>query len=95
MRTRQGAMGLLIVGSAMVAATASWTQEPKAPTDAQMIASAMTAAPAKVGKDATVVAMEANGTMRTLRKGANGFTCMADNPATPGPDPMCVDANAM
>lgn len=95
MHTRQGAMGLLIVGSAMVAATASWTQEPKAPTDAQMIASAMTAAPTKVGKDATVVAMEANGTMRTLRKGANGFTCMADNPATPGPDPMCMDMNAM
>lgn len=95
MRTTQGAMRLLIVGSAMVATTA-WTQEPKAPlTDAQMIASAMSAAPAKVGKDATVVAMEANGTMRTLRKGANGFTCMADNPATPGPDPMCMDANAM
>src|SRR4029077_18827637 len=31
----------------------------KAPTDAQLIASAMRAAPAKVGKDATIVAMEA------------------------------------
>jgi hypothetical protein len=39
--------------------------------------------------------MEAGGTMRTLRKGTNGFTCMPDNPATPGPDPMCMDANAM
>ena len=66
----------------------------KAPTDAQLIASAMKAAPAKVGKDATIVAMEASG-MRTLRKGTNGFTCMPDNPATPGPDPMCMDANAM
>ena len=33
--------------------------------------------------------------MRVLRQGTNGFTCMADNPASPGPDPMCGDANAM
>ena len=33
--------------------------------------------------------------MRTVRKGTNNFTCMADNPATPGPDPMCGDENAM
>jgi len=68
----------------------------KAPmTDEQIIASAMSAAPAKVAKGVTVVAMGADGKMRTVRKGTNGFTCMADNPATPGPDPMCMDANAM
>jgi hypothetical protein len=39
--------------------------------------------------------MEADGKMRTLRKGTNGFTCMPDNPATPGPDPMCMDKNSM
>lgn len=66
-----------------------------APSDAEMIKSAMSAAPASVGKNATIVAMEADGKMRTLRKGTNGFTCMPDNPATPGPDPMCMDANAM
>jgi hypothetical protein len=66
-----------------------------APTDAAMIKSAMSAAPAAVGKKATIVVMEADGKMRTLRKGTNGFTCMPDNPATPGPDPMCMDANAM
>ena len=32
--------------------------------------------------------------MKTLRKGSNGWTCMPDAPATPGPDPMCFDANA-
>jgi hypothetical protein len=76
--------------------TATPAAEPaaKKPTDAQLIKSAMTAAPAAVGKDATIVNME-DGTMRTLRKGTNGFTCMPDNPATPGPDPMCMDANAM
>ena len=67
----------------------------KAPTDKQLIASAMTAAPAKVSKGATIVAMEADGKMRTIRQGTNDFTCMPDNPATPGPDPMCMDKNAM
>lgn len=71
------------------------TEPKKPPSDKEMIASAMTAAPAKVAKHATIVAMEADGKMRTLRQGTNGFTCMPDNPATPGPDPMCMDKNAM
>jgi hypothetical protein len=69
--------------------------KPAAPSDEALIASAMKAAPEAVGKGATVVAMDAAGAMRTLRKGDNGFTCMPDNPTTPGPDPMCMDANAM
>jgi hypothetical protein len=67
----------------------------RANDDAKLITSAMSAAPAKVGRNATIVVMEPGGKMRTLRKGTNGFTCMPDNPATPGPDPMCMDANAM
>ena len=51
----------------------------------------LSAAPAAVGKAASVVAMKPDGTMRTLRKGTNAFTCMPDNPETPGPDPMCWD----
>jgi len=39
--------------------------------------------------------MEESGEMRTLREGTNGFWCMPDSPATPGPDPMCGDANSM
>lgn len=69
--------------------------EKKAPTDQQLIASAMSAAPAKVAKDATIITMEADGKMRTLREGKNNFTCMPDNPATPGPDSMCMDQNAL
>ena len=65
------------------------------PSDADLIKSATSAAPAAVGRNATVVAMGADGKMRTVRKGTNGFTCMPDNPSTPGPDPMCMDANAM
>lgn len=59
------------------------------------IASAMSAAPAAVGRNATIVAMAEDGTMKTLREGSNGWTCMPDSPATPGPDPMCMDANAL
>jgi hypothetical protein len=65
------------------------------PTDAELIASAESAAPASVAKHATVITMDADGKMRTLRKGTNGFTCMPDNPETPGPDPMCMDPPAM
>jgi len=64
-------------------------------TDQSLIASAMSAAPAAIARHATVIDVGANGAMRVLRKGSNGFTCMADNPTTPGPDPMCMDPNAM
>lgn len=64
-------------------------------SDANLIRSAESAAPAAVGKDATIIAINDDGSTRTVRKGTNGFTCMADSPATPGPDPMCADANAM
>lgn len=66
-----------------------------AAADKKMIASAMRAAPKKVSAAATIIAMNTDGTMRTLREGTNGFTCMPDNPATPGPDPMCMDKAAM
>jgi hypothetical protein len=55
----------------------------------------MRAAPKKVSGSATIVSMDSTGEMRTLRKGTNGFTCMPDNPASPGPDPMCLDKAAM
>ena len=59
------------------------------------VTSAMAAAPRAVGEKATIVMAEADGSMKTLREGTNGWTCMPDSPATPGPDPMCMDANAM
>ena len=65
------------------------------PSDAQLITSAMQAAPAKVSAGAAIVAPQADGTLRTVREGSNGFTCMADNPTTPGPDPMCMDKSAL
>jgi hypothetical protein len=64
-------------------------------TDEQIIKSAMSAAPETIGKDATIIDVGSDGKVRVVRKGTNQFTCMADNPNTPGPDPMCADRNAM
>jgi hypothetical protein len=64
-------------------------------SDEGLIKSAMSAAPPAISKDATIIDLSAGGKIRTIRKGAGNFTCMADNPETPGPDPMCADQNAM
>jgi hypothetical protein len=76
-------------------ATAAQAEGASPPADARLVASAMSAAPAAVARNAAVVAMDQSGGMRTIRSGSNGFTCMPDNPATPGPDPMCMDPGAM
>jgi len=95
MRTPGPKYPLTIVAAILVAIGSAQAADAKTPGDAQLIASAMHAAPARVAKGATIVAMGADGKMRTLRQGSNGFTCMPDNPTTPGPDPMCMDKNAM
>ncbi len=94
MRGRTLAIALVIALTGIVSLVSA-ADKPAAPTDAQLIASAMSAAPASVAKGATIIKTKADGTMVTLRQGTNGFTCMPDNPATPGPDPMCGDKNAM
>ena len=83
---------LLVLGAAQATDSKSGS---KPMSDSQMIASAMRAAPADVGRHATIMAMDAQGKMRTLRQGTNGFTCIPDAPATPGNDPMCADKAAM
>ena len=65
-----------------------------APATNDPIASAESAAPSAVAHDAAVVTLDAKGTMTTVRKGTNGWTCMPDAPDTPGPDPMCFDEAA-
>ena len=59
-------------------------------SDAEYTKQALSAAPPAIAKDATVVRMEEGGSMRTLRPGTNGFTCMIV-----GTDRMCNDANSM
>jgi hypothetical protein len=60
-------------------------------TDAAKIKSALAAAPAAISKDATVMDMPS---MKVLKKGTNGWTCIPDGPS-PGVDPMCLDKNGM
>ena len=90
------AMALVATAPAAALAADNNRMAPKpAPTEAQMITSALSAAPAGVARHAAVVTMDAKGEMHTLRPGTNGFTCMPDNPGTPGPDPMCMDKASM
>ena len=89
----------ILSASALLALT-SWNSDLEgvaaaAPAGGDPVRSAMSAAPASVARHAAIVTLQADGTMKTLRKGTNGWTCMPDSPATPGPDPMCMDANAM
>ena len=57
------------------------------------IANAMSAAPAAIGQGATIMDFGADMKLVQLRAGTNGWTCLPDNPASPGNDPMCVDQN--
>lgn len=84
---------LVLTGS--LAALAFAAAPATADGDADMIKSAEMAAPAAVSSGASVYAMGADGKMKTLREGTNGWWCMPDDPATPGTDPMCGDANSM
>ena len=86
---------LIVVAMPAAGADASKPHGTAKMSDSQMIKSAMQAAPARVAAGATIVAAGKDGKMRTLREGKNGFTCMPDNPATPGPDPMCMDKAAL
>jgi hypothetical protein len=104
MRIGKMVLGLASASALVLAAGCSrpattTAPEPSTPPaltgDAALIQSAMSAAPAAVAQDATIMEMNADGTMRQVRGGHNGFTCIPDSPATPGPDPMCADANAM
>jgi hypothetical protein len=74
--------------------TAANAQSHKPKTEAEYIANAMSAAPPAISHDATIMAMDGD-KMRTLRPGKNEFTCIPDDPGSPGNDPMCLDKNAM
>lgn len=78
-----------------IAAACAFAAAPAAADDAEMIRSAESAAPPAVASGAAIYAADESGAMKTLREGKNGWWCMPDTPATPGPDPMCGDANAM
>lgn len=64
-------------------------------SNAELIRSAVSAAPRDIGDHAAVIAPGANGKMAEIRAGSNGWTCLADEPDTPGLDPMCLDKQSM
>src|SRR4249919_2066511 len=54
---------------------------------------AMSAAPASISKDASVMLPGDDGKLVEVKKGTNGFTCIPTVNNRPGePDPMCFDA---
>lgn len=69
----------------------------RAATDDELIAEAMSAAPASLAGHAAVMAWpdEPGGEMRLLRAGSNGWVCFPSTPESiatfDGEDPMCLD----
>jgi hypothetical protein len=74
------------------AATETKTSEAAKTSDP--VASAESAAPASLAHNASIMTADASGAMKTIRQGTNGWTCIPDDPNTPGIDPMCMDGNA-
>lgn len=105
----KSSIAMLVVGAALAtltacmkqptngnttAANATAAQSSTAAASSDPIASAESAAPASIAHSASIINVDDKGNVTTLRKGTNGWTCMPDSPTTPGPDPMCMDANA-
>jgi len=60
-------------------------------SQAELIKLALSAAPANIAKDATVMIPGEGGKLMEAKKGTNGFTCIPDIGDTPKMDPICMD----
>jgi hypothetical protein len=78
----------VVLAGLLLAAAARSPQ--KQTSDSEYITQALSAAPAAVAKGAAVVRVEKDGSLRNIRAGNNGFTCMVM-----GTDKMCNDRNSM
>jgi hypothetical protein len=56
---------------------------------------AMSAAPERVSKKATIMLPDKDGELVVVRKGTNGFTCVPDIDGQEIPSPMCADEATM
>ena len=95
-RTSMRTMALLVVvtGTLAVGLARSTPVAGQATPDAQAkIANAMSAGPASIAKDATILDndLDATGKFVALREGSNDWFCFPDLPSTPGNDPQCLD----
>lgn len=75
----------------IIAATVAQAQTTPSGSDAAYIAAVSKGAPASIVTNATIVQVQKDGSMRTVQKGTNGFTCMMLDPSSPG----CADKNAL
>jgi len=62
-------------------------------TAEQKLKNAMSTGPPSVAKDATILDRVDVAKAKVLRKGTNGWTCLPDDPGSPGNDPQCLDKN--
>ena len=81
---------IFAVAVSLFAIAATCKTQPAETSDSDYIAQALSAAPKAVAKGAAVVRVQNDGSMRTVRPGTNGFTCMIM-----GTDKMCNDTNSM
>ena len=99
---RMWAFSLLMASSLLVPAIASAGDRPshkkstvkdiKAMSEKDQTALALSAAPARISKDAGVMIYGADGKLTEAKKGTNGFTCIPTVMNLPVPDPICMDA---
>jgi hypothetical protein len=99
MRIIVSSLGVLLMLASSTALAQEKTKEPSKPgqggmamgggakSDAAVIAKATSAAPPDIGRAAAVVGMGADGKMKELRAGTNGWMCMLDLVG----DSMCLD----
>lgn len=85
--------GILLATTGQVPGEVSRPEGP----DARKIRSAMSAAPTSVSREAAIMdwPSKAGAQPAVIRAGKNGWTCLPDNPGTPGNDPMCLDRQWM
>jgi hypothetical protein len=71
----------------------SMSPDPATAQEADKIANAMSAGPAAITAEATILDWPSDpaGDLIVLREGTNGWTCLTDRPDTPVNDPMCLD----
>lgn len=81
--------------AALLATSAMMSMPASAQSADELITSALAAAPRAVGATASVATIQADGSMKIIKKGAGNFTCFPDNPTSPGTDPMCLDPNGI
>lgn len=88
-----GALGLALLISVVAEPAFAQAVTPASSREAK-IANALSAAPDEVARNAAVKdwpSKEGEGLV-LLRQGTNGWVCLPNDPATPGNDPMCMDA---